>query len=262
MLGAHLPRLALVQYRRDVPRGSLCLDNAAVVHEAQYGVDGFLGGALVYLVGGVGVDRESLRLPHLPVVVEGGGVVGAWLADNAEFQPEILHDIGVGEARVHHLDMGQEYPGLIEARQLYAVLVPPQTAENAVGYALGGLALVVAREHTVNVGVVHRPEALADVHGVVIHAGDNEYLAVLGYAPAGFELFELLHAAGADVHLLDFVAAHGPNYGYGFSAVSEDEPRDVKLLAVGRTQREKYLFLHFASPPAAGFSIRESSDPP
>ena len=76
--------------------------------------------------------------------------------------------------------MGQEVSLLIKAGKLYAVFVVLYPGEYTVCDALSSLTLIVAGKHSVDVGVVHCPETLADVHGVVVHAGDNKYLAVLG----------------------------------------------------------------------------------
>ena len=60
--------------------------------------------------------------------------------------------------------MGNEVAGDVEACHLYAELESFEALEDSGSYALGCLALVIAGEHSVDVGVVHRPETSCHVH--------------------------------------------------------------------------------------------------
>ena len=129
--------------------------------------------------------------------------------------------------------MGKKVSLLIKAGKLYAVIVVLYLGEYTVCDTLGSLSLIVARKHTVDVGVVHCPETLSDVHRIIIHAGDDQYLAVLSDTSLCLQLFQLLDHSAANIHLLHFVSAHCPHYCKSFPAVSEAVADDVELFTVG-----------------------------
>ena len=212
--------------------------------EAQHGLDALPGGLLVDGIGGGGVDGEGLRLPDLPVVVEGGGVVGPGVAHQHVGQAEAAAQRGALQAQIHHLHVGQEVAGHVEGGELDAEPIGTDLLEELGGDALGGLALKVAGEHAVDVGVVQRPEALADVHGEVVDGGHHQDL------PAGGELSLLLqpgepaHQLGGDVHLLHLVAAQRAHDAGGLFALAEAEARDAQVVAVEGLQAEQNFALH------------------
>ncbi len=98
----------------------------------------------------------------------------------------------IGEAGFHELHVRQEVALLVEAGELDSELVALNLFEETVCNPLGRLAHVVAREHAVDVGVVHRPEPLSDVHRVVVDTGDYENLVIWGDFSLFFEALELL----------------------------------------------------------------------
>ena len=108
-------------------------DHALARHEAHDGVE-------QRGVKGLGIGHRDVGKPELPAL---GGLVEPG-PDDPRVSDELLWHVVGGyldpEAVVMH---GLEY---------------------AVGDPLGSLALAVAGEHAVDVGVVHGPEALADVH--------------------------------------------------------------------------------------------------
>ena len=79
--------------------------------------------------------------------------------------------------------MGQEDTRLIETRKLYSVFIALQFAENAVSNTLCCLTECIAWKHSVDVRIVHRPETLTNIHGIVVHAGYNKYFSVLSDLP-------------------------------------------------------------------------------
>ena len=140
--------------------------------------------------------------------------------------------------------MGNEVPGHIEGGQLNAVGVVLDRRKDPGGNALGGLAQVIAREHPVDVGVVHGPEPAANVDGGAVAAGDHQNTLSLCDAALAFDLFERFHKLGADVELLDLVAPGGAHDTGGLFLPAEVVAVDVHAVPVGRGQLEQQFLTH------------------
>ena len=137
---------------------------ANLVEETEYGVDCLVGCGMLNVVCLPCIDTESLGVPQLPVVVEQRGVVGQGDARGDEGESE---ESGIGDvliACLEHADVWHEVAGDVETCHLYAELESFEALEDCGCDALGCLALVVAWEHTVDVGVVHCPESSCHVH--------------------------------------------------------------------------------------------------
>lgn len=118
-----------------------------------------------------------MRVPHLPVAVECGGVKRRWLvqkrARHAE-QRRHLKRLAREFALVGDAHVGEELSAQVKACELDAVIVAGNRLEDARRDALRGFALVVVREHAVHVGVVDWPEASVDVHRERVGGGNRE----------------------------------------------------------------------------------------
>lgn len=78
--------------------------------------------------------------------------------------------------------MGNELSRHVERCELESVAETFEMLEDGRGDALGGLALVIAWEHTVDVGAVHSPEASSHVHGEWVARWDDEDALTIGDA--------------------------------------------------------------------------------
>ena len=143
--------------------------------------------------------------------------------------------------------MGQEVTGHVEGGELDAELIGTDLLEELCGDALGGLALKVAGEHAVDVGVVQRPEALADVHGEVVHRGHHQDLPSGSQPALLLQPGESAHQLGGDVHLLHLVAAQRAHDAGGLFALAEAETHDTQIVPVEGLQAEQNLALHAGS---------------
>ena len=171
------------------------------------------GGVRVDAVRLVGVQGKRLCLPDLPVVVQRGRVVGLGRPQKNVGQAECQCLFLPLVARLHNADMGQQVAGQIEAGEVDAVRVALNGGKNMGGNALGGLPLVIAGEHPVDVRVVRRPEPAAYIHGKLVGTGHHQDAAVRGQQAVPLQLLQSLNKLGADIHLLDLVAPEGAHDG-------------------------------------------------
>ena len=165
-------------------------------------------------------------------------------------------------AGFHHAHMGHEGARHVEGRKLDAVAVLLDYIEQRSGNALGGLPLVVAGEHAVDVRVVDGPEALADVHGVGVDAGDHQDLVSRLQPPGLLEGRQPADQPGAAVQLLVLVAAHGPHNAQRLLPLAEGEARDAEIVPVEGVNLVQHLTLHSGRPPPAASGPSASPDPP
>ena len=149
--------------------------------------------------------------------------------------------------------MGDEVARHIKGWELDAEAVALNAVEHTGGDALGGLALGVAREHPVDVRVVHRPEPLSDVHREMVDRRDDENFIALDQHAALFEILQGVHELGADVQLLNLVAAHRADDADGLVALAEAVAGNLHRLAVRRGHFVEYFFNHGCPPPAVFF---------
>ena len=77
---------------------------------------------------------------------------------------------------LHHPHMGNKISGHVKAGKLDSVAVVLNHVKNSRGDPLGCFPLIIAREHPVDVRVVHSPEPLADIHGRVVYRRDHQDL--------------------------------------------------------------------------------------
>ena len=162
-------------------------DDGCALHHTQDGIDGFVATVEVYTVCVTGIDGESLGVPQLPVIVEQSGVEGTGLVGSDVSHAEEAGGLDVLVARFEHPHMGHEVARHVVTGQLDAVFVTVECGEDGGCNALGGFPLVVAREHTVDVGRVHSPETSAYVHGEGVARRDNEDAVAVGDASPLFD---------------------------------------------------------------------------
>ena len=144
----------------------------------------------------------------------------------------------------HHAHMVEEVAPQVEAREMHAHLETLHALEETRGDALGGLALVVAGHHAVDVGAVAHPEAPAHVHGGGVDAGDDHHEAARLHLAVGLDLAHLVDQTGADVGLLDLVAAHGTDEGDGLLEVRGINIRLAQAVPVGRYAEQEGAHRH------------------
>ena len=264
----HQARLVHLQGERLSARaGRACLqgvlESRADAHQkANDAVLGLAGALLVDRPGLLAKERERVRVPHLPVVVERGGVERGGFAHEHARHAEELGELArllaelalVGDAHV-----GEKPPAQVKARELDAERVALHGIEEPRGDALRGLALVVAREHAVDVGVVDRPKALVDVHGERVDGRHDDDLLGGVQQVRPFEGGEPAHEVGRDKGLLHLVAAHGTHDGAARLGVrvAEYSRADRERLAIRGLERKEGLVLHGYSPSR----MRPKSEP-
>ena len=163
----------------------------------------------INFVCGVGVNGEGLGIPDLPVIVEGGGVIGPGFPAVDIGKAEVPGFVHVLKAGFHHPHMGCKASLGIMAGEVDAVVVVVDTLENPGGNPLGGLAQIIAREHAVDIRVVRRPEPFSDVHGMAVHRGNHQNGLSVGDSALLLQPGKDTDKLGADVHLLDFVSPGG-----------------------------------------------------
>ena len=144
---------------------------------------------------------------------------------------------GLDDAHVRH-----KFARKMETRQLYARLVLLQLLKQRRGDALRSLARIVPREHPVDVGIVHRPKTLANVHRKMVGGRYHKYLPVLRHKAALLQVGQYPHQLTANELLLNLVATHRANYRHRLLAAAKNISIDVKRLPVRRLHR-KYLYL-------------------
>ena len=154
--------------------------------------------------------------------------------------------------------MGHKITGQVKAGKMDAVAVALHRLKQRGGNALGGLALIVAWEHPVDVGVIEGPEPLSHVHGKAVDAGNHQNFVAGKNGLLFLQTAERLHQPGADVHLLYLVAADAAHYGAGLLAAAEPEPLDFHALTVGGVQRVQNFLFHAVT---SCFSTRASRLP-
>ena len=202
-----------------------------------------------------------MRVPHLPVVVERGGVKRRRLvqkrARHAE-QRGHLERLARQLALVGHAHVGEKRAAQVEARELDAVVVAGNRLEDARRDALRGLALVVAGEHAVHVGVVDRPEALVNVHGKRVRCRDHEDALLPVEQALPLEFAKAPDEVRRDEGLLHLVAAHGADDSTARLRVRVAEFRcaDLHRFPIGRGKRKDDLRPHRSSS-----KMRATSEP-
>ena len=219
-------------------------DDGGALHHTQDGIDGLVATVEVYTICVSGIDGESLGIPQLPVVVEQCGVEGAWLVGSDVSHAEESGGLHVLVARLEHPHMGHEVARHVVTGQLDAVFVAAQAREDGGGNALGGLPLVVAGEHAVDVGGVHSPEASADVHGEWVARGYDENAVAVSDASPLLDEVQAVDQLRTDVLLLHLVAAHGSYDGERLLAVAKVIARDAEVVAAGRCHLKYCFFSH------------------
>ncbi len=197
--GVHAHEHALVDVRGTEALMAGVVDRADVRHEAQRGAHRLLRRLLVDRVGLFRIQRIGVGVPQAPVVVERGGVEGVGLVRHHVAHTEFVARRRVGAGAGHHADVRQEVSFEVKRRHLDAIAPAAHRLEQPSRDALGGLSLVVAGKHAVDIGVVHGPEALADVHGDVVRAGNDHDLLAGGDAAFGLDAPQAVHELRADV---------------------------------------------------------------
>ena len=207
------------------------------------------------MVGGRGVEGEGLGVPDLPVVVQRGGVVGMGVPQHNVGQPEVPGGLGGLVAGLHDPQMGQTPARQVQAGHMDAVGITLQCLKDLRRDALGGLAGVVAGEHPVDIGVVGRPEPPPHVHGELVGAGDDQNAAFVGQRPRLFQRRQVLDELGAQVHLLDLVAAQSAHDGQRLFAGGAEKPAlHRQRLTVGGVQGEQNFLSHTLPPNTRAIS--------
>ena len=139
-------------------------DDTRLLHHPENGVDSLATVLEINLVGLSRIDAEGFGIPKLPVVVEQGRVERTWLIDRDESHTEEPRGLNILIAGLQHTDMRYEISRNVVTGQLDTVFEAVEHLEDGGGNALGSLALVIAREHTGVVGVVHSPAPSSDIH--------------------------------------------------------------------------------------------------
>ena len=140
------------------------LNYTLLVQKAEYRVNRFSRTDYVDLVGRACVNRKRLGFPELPVLVERCRVIRTGVSAINIRQPEVLGKLDVLKARLHYPDVRYVIALHIKARELNAELIGAYVLKHSGSNSLSRFSEVVSREHAVDVGVVGRPEALADIH--------------------------------------------------------------------------------------------------
>lgn len=156
------------------PRVECNLDGADGAEEAEDGLPRLFGHVVGQGVSRTRVKGVGVRAEDLPVVVEDDGVEGGRFVSADEWQPERLGCGDILVARLHDSDVWSEIAIHIIGCELNSPLIVSDRLKECSGYALGGLSLVVAGEHAVDVSIVHCPEAFLDIEGEGVDSGDDE----------------------------------------------------------------------------------------
>ena len=155
--------------------------------------------------------------------------------------------------------MRQEIARHVERGELHAQPVIFDDLEELGGDALGRLSLIVAREHAVDVRVVKRPEALADVHGEVVDRWNDQNLFA-GHEPAlRLDAAQRVHDLRGDGHLMNLVAAQRADDAGRGLAGAEAVAGHAQIVAVERFERKEHVLFHARTSSRA--STRASSEP-
>ena len=243
------------------------IDQTPPGHEAQHRVLRLLRALLVHPRRVGRVEREGVRAPDLPVVVQRRGVKGPGLLHHDVGQAKLARQLRVLIARVHHADVRNEGARHIKGCKLYAVLPALDGLKHARRDALRRLAQRIARKHAVDVGVVRAPEALLRVDGIGIGAGNHQNLLARDQPALLLQLPEPGHQPGAAVQLLILVAAHAADDAQGLFALAEGIAGHAEVVPVDRLDLIEHFLFHCAAPPfrAASsicpFRMRAISEP-
>ena len=159
--------------------------------------------------------------------------------------------------------MGQMVAGQVEAGQVHAVPVALQRREDPRRNALGGLALVIAGEHPVDVGVVGGPEPAPHIHRELVGAGNDQDSAVGGKLACRLGGFQGADQLAADVHLLDFIAPQRAHHRQAFLAgIAEPPGPHLQRRTVGGVDgKQDFLFHCTAAPFPFSSRIRAIREP-
>ena len=145
--------------------------------------------------------------------------------------------------------MGDKVTRYIERSKLDAIAVALYLFKHTGSNALCGLAPVIAGIHAVDIGIVHGPEAFANVHGIMVDRWDHQNFIPLDNQPLFFKLFQCMYQLGADIQLLDFIAAHGTHNADGFFSASKPIAGDIQRIPIRGWQFKQCFLQHFRHPP-------------
>ena len=215
--------------------------------EAQYRVDSLIARLGLQVVGLPGIKAEGFHSPELPVVVEQGGIVGRRFAQRNKGKSKETCAFHILVTRPEHTHVGHEIAGQVKTGHLQTILVVLQLLKKCCRDALGRLALVIAWEHAIDVGVVHRPKPAVDIHREGVATGNNHNalptrdLSVLLY------IAEQVDKASTEVLLLNLITTHGSHDSNGLLAAAELKSAYAEVVPTGRCHLIKGLYFHLST---------------
>ena len=157
--------------------------------ETQYCTDRHLGGFFIDIVGIIGVDGKSICPIVLPVVIQGCCVVRSRLSEHYIGQAKEICQTCTGMFRLHHLHMRDKLPRHIKAGKLDPIAVALDTLKDTGSDTLRCAAVCNTRKFPVDICIIHGPEPLADVHGIMVDTGDDQDLIILCDMSVCFQIF-------------------------------------------------------------------------
>ena len=131
----------------------------------------------------------------------------------------------------------------------YPVIVILYLFKHARRDPLSGFPQVIARKHPVNVRIIHRPEPLSDIHGMVVHRRYHQNLLSRSDGMGGFQFLQLLHKLRAHIELLYLISADASHNTGRLLPVPKTVSADFQRLPAGRFHRKNFCFSHAPFPP-------------
>ncbi len=201
-------------------------------HEMQNRRNGLLAALPVHGFRIGGIEGKGVCLPDLPVVVECRRIKRTGLPHHDIGKPELLRELRVLKARLHHPDMGHEGALHVEGGKLDAHLIVLDALKDAGRNALGGFSLIIAREHAVDIRIVDGPEALLDVERGRIRTGNHQNLLPRHQLSRVLQLPQPGHEMRCRIELLIFVAPQTAQHAECLLSAAEAEALYLKISPV------------------------------
>lgn len=201
------------------------IDYTLSVKETQYAEPRLFCEVLIDDISRAAVYAKRLSIEDLPVIVEQCCVVRLRFVLINKRQSEALSTLQVLVASIHHPDVRHEITIEVIARELNTIFVAPYGLEKSGSYSLCSLALVISREHTVDIRVIHGPKALMDIQRIRIDGRNDKDAYVWINLAFTLKSKEVLDQLRADEKLLHLVASHSADDSYRLVAIAEIEPR-------------------------------------
>ena len=133
---------------------------------------------------------------------------------------------------------------LIEAGELYAILILPELIKKRGSNLLGRRALCIAGKAAVNIHILRRPESRAGIHGKTDCRRHDHHALARHDAAVALHLAQERNQTRADIELLHLVAAQRAQHDAALLALAEAIAHDVHVAAEIRRHGKDHVFFH------------------